>query len=81
MSKHINRQNNDEQFESYYLLTKYINLWTSYGFNSGGFKFAMGSCGPLGLLNIIASYNVKAYEVRSLSKSGDFSEIDRFVYI
>jgi len=43
--------------------------------------FAMGSCGPLGLLNIIVSYNVKAYEVRSLSKSGDFSEIDRFVYI
>jgi len=45
--------------------------------------FAMGYCGPISLLNIIVSYslyNENEYEVRLLSKSGDFSEIDILVY-
>ena len=53
------------------------------GFNPGGWEsrppeFGVGSIHEI---LIIISYNVKKYEMRTYFQSGDFAEIDRYVYI
>jgi len=40
----------------------------------------MGVVGIFFIKYIYISYNIQDFEMRTLSKSGDFSEIDRFVY-
>ena len=76
--------------ERFYLIYELIwcilqhNLIREIGINPEGVEghdppdFRWGGCGSP--WNIIISYNVQECEMRALSKSGDFSEIERFIY-
>jgi len=57
------------------MLLDYIGVNHPPRFWDGEVMRVMGSS-----LNIIMSYNVQEYEMKTLSKSGDFSEIQRFTY-